>query len=71
MDLILLSTNCLYYSNINAASGITAVEVCTQQSALAALVSHKLTYNPDYGRLVVHAALQADVARATSAAIPL
>jgi len=32
---------------------------------------HNLTYNPDYDRLGVHAAVQAEVARATSAAIPL
>jgi len=32
---------------------------------------HNLTYNPDYGRLGVHAAVQDEVARATSAAIPL
>ena len=32
---------------------------------------HNLTYNLDYGKLGVHEALQAEVARATSAAIPL
>jgi len=68
MYYLLYQFNCLYYSTKNAASVITAVAV----SASSYFINiHNLTYNPDYGRMGVHAALQAETARATSAAIPL